>query len=92
MLKGTSRAEVMSNRYFNVATRSNLLKEFQVDLKSCNYISEGSVSHINGVRPGFLELQLVGREIIRIRSTCACAHAQGILIKIAMLSHLWPFF
>ena len=26
---------------------------------SNNYISEGSVSHINGVRPGFLELQLV---------------------------------
>ena len=24
---------------------------------SVNYISEGSVSHINGVRPGFLELQ-----------------------------------
>ena len=52
---------------------------------------EGEVEHINGVRPGFLELQLVGRETIRIRSTCACAHAQGILIKIAMLSHLWPF-
>jgi len=25
------------------------------------YISEGSVSHINGVRPGFLEIQLFGR-------------------------------
>jgi len=28
-----------------------------------NYISEGSVSHINGVRPGFLGLQLVGHSI-----------------------------
>ena len=25
-----------------------------------NYISEGSVTHIDGVRPGFLRIQLVG--------------------------------
>jgi len=36
---------------------------------------EGEVEHINGVWPGFLELQLIGRKIIRIQSTCAPVHA-----------------
>ena len=51
---------------------------------------EGEVEYINGVRPGFLELQLVGRLIERIQSMCAHAHVQGILIKFVMLSHFWP--
>ena len=29
-----------------------------------NYISEGSISHINGVRPGFLEIQLIQVAVI----------------------------
>ena len=62
---------LISHNYYNVTSYSN-------------YISEGSVSHINGVWSSFLELQLVCRQNIRIRSTCTSAHTQRILIKIAM--------
>ena len=34
---------------------------------SLNYISEGSVSHINGVRPSFLEYTAVSRFVTFLR-------------------------
>ena len=34
-----------------------------------NYISEGSVSHINGVRPSFLENKAVSRSVIFAHAT-----------------------
>ena len=34
-----------------------------------NYISEGSVSHINGVRPSFLENTAVSRSVIFAHAT-----------------------
>ena len=46
------------------------------------YISEGSVSHINGVRPGFIELHLVSHYNIRIQSTGAAAHFQTLIWKL----------
>jgi len=43
---------------------------------------EGEVEHINGVWSSSLELELVCRQNIKIRSTCTSAHTQKILIKI----------
>ena len=38
------------------------------------YISEGSVSHINGVRPSFLEITAVSRKVSHAHDTWACKH------------------
>ena len=47
------------------------INQFMMELRhlarTCDYISEGSVSHINGVRPSFLENTAVSRYVIILR-------------------------
>ena len=52
---------VVTQGYTCSYTRVHTRVHTRLHLVTQDYISEGSVSHINGVRPGFLELQLVSR-------------------------------
>ena len=59
---------------------------------SLDYILEGSISYINGVRPDFPRntacWSLNNYDIIHMRFYAWAENP----CKIAMLSHLWPFF